>query len=285
METWGSKEMFFRGWILFLLIFGFWKGILYPNPFLEIHFIHVGHGDAIWVKLPNSRNLLIDTGNLSQGSVVADYLKNEGVKKIDHLIITHPHPDHLGGFFVLDSQLEIDKIYGNGLPLDDEVFQEFQHVLQQTGRSVIVIRKNDEIREGDAIFSVLHSGPEMDLTDVNDCSLVLRLKYHSFSALFAGDILSRGQEVLAKQIPDLLKSDLLKVPHHASKDAYYPPFFKLVSPGVSVVTVGPNPYNYPSEETLWRLKEVSGKVYRTDRDGTIVVRVSPDQPYKVTTRK
>lgn len=229
--------------------------------------------------------MLMDSGNLSQGEVVADYLVSQRVKRIHHFVITHPHPDHLGGFFSLSSRFEIENVYDNGQSSDDEIYSEFRKFMMQSGQTVRALNMNDKIVEGEVSLQILHPDSGNLLSGLNNNSVVIRLKYGSFLALFTGDLLIEGQKLLIKKYGNNLDSDLLKAPHHASNASNWEGFFEIVSPEVSIVTVGPNRYGYPSIETLENLKTHSGKVYRTDRKGTIVIKVFPDKRMDIVTQK
>ena len=102
---------------------------LYPSigsgaEYLEMHVIDVGQGDAILVKTPSGNNILVDSGNLSAGYRVRQYLQSHGVSGLDAVIITHMHPDHVGGLFSLVPGLEVKKMYDNGMVLAGDVFGE-----------------------------------------------------------------------------------------------------------------------------------------------------------------
>lgn len=259
------------------IIFAIVLFFLYPSfssggAFLEMHVIDVGQGDAILIKTPSGNNVLVDSGNLSAGYRVRQYLQGHGISVLDAVIITHMHPDHVGGLFSLVPDLAVKKIYDSGaVHTGDDFWDEY-----------IVLTKNLKIQRdvlggGDALsfdpVKMRVLSPSKPLTgDMNADSIVIKICYEKISFLLAADLNKRGEKRLLAGKLDL-RSQVLKVGHHGADDATSGTFLDRVRPLWAVVSVGKDsPKCYPGEKTLELLESVGVNVLRTDRDGTVIVR-------------
>ena len=249
---------------------------------LELHFIDIGYGDAILIKSPAGGYILIDTGYPEAKQKLTSYFKEQGVTELDHLIMTHPHPDHLGNAVAVRKNLKIKRLWDNGQTIDqfDEqltkpMVKEYEERFR--GRSDYrVLKAGDSIRWGDVSLEILWPPDLLSSRDWNSNSLVIMLRYRGFKALLAADFNERGERELLKKGTTNLSSDLLKVGHHGAGDATGPAFVKAVSPRWAVISVGANLRGYPSPLVIRRLEEAGAKVFRTDRDGSISFRYHPD---------
>ena len=255
--------------ILLFLLWPFQARALQP---IEVHFIDVGQGDAILIKGPDGANALIDTGNLSMGCRVETYLRSQGVSRLKALVITHMHPDHVGGIFGLLPGLEVDKIYDNGISLKGNVFwDEYLNLVAELNLPREVLKMDHKLDFGSLFITVLN--PFRPFTgNMNADSIVLVLRYGDMRFLMAGDLNFKGEKRLLEKDVDL-KSNVLKVGHHGACDSTSEAFLERVVPQIAVISVGlDNPHGYPCQETLKRIEKHVPKVYRTDRDKTIVIR-------------
>ena len=290
--SWTATGVLF-GAVLVLILFP-WKG----SHKLTVHFIDVGQGDSALIQTPGGRNVLIDaggwgnetdTGSGAGDQVVAPYLRKAGVRKIDVLLLTHPHEDHCGGASFLIGSFPVGLAVvsplteapgggrwpasgGNGgeIPAGYAVLLE---KMAAAGIPVAAAAAGDVIRlENGLRMEVL--SPERttggSVAAVNDNSLVCRLAYGRRSFLFAGDIEKEAQEELVQRKTDL-KADVLKVPHHGSR-SIVPELLKLVKPEAAVISVGEhNSFGHPAPSTVELLEEVGAGIYRTDLDGAVIV--------------
>jgi len=237
---------------------------------VEIHFIDIGQGDAILVKSERS-NFLIDTGSLANGYRLYDYLLKENVRQFEAIIITHVHQDHIGGLFYVLPKIEVNRIFDNGLSLHgNDLWEEYVSLTGFLNVQRQTLRNRDSIQSGSLKLTVV--SPLKEVTgDLNTDSLVIRLTCGDHTALLAGDLTINGETKLLETGVNL-RSDILKVGHHAACDSSSQQFLDRVAPSVAVISVAePNRFGYPCRETMQRLKESVAQVYRTDRDGTIVI--------------
>ncbi len=244
---------------------------------LEIHFIDVGYGDAILLKSPEGGYSLVDTGPPRAREKLLDYLRDLGIGRLEYLIVTHPHPDHLGNAVAILAEFGDRQLRDNGEKigrfdeiLTREMAEEYERKFRGN-RNYSVLRTGDKIEWDGLSLEVLWPRDLAASEDWNTNSLVLMLRYGDFRALLAGDLNVPGEkQLLAGEGPDL-RADLLKVGHHGAGDAAGDEFLRAVSPRAAVVSVGENPWGYPDEDRLERLEKLGIRLYRTDRDGTIVL--------------
>lgn len=239
---------------------------------LVVHYIDVGQGDAIFIQLSSGENILIDAGDVDKGDIVLNYLRLHQVERIDFLIATHPHSDHIGGMTTIVDALEIGKVY---MPKTTHTTQTYENLLLSIKNKGLKI---SEAKAGvkldtDDLFTAnfvapLGSGYE----SINDYSAVLKLIYKNHSFLFTGDAEDvTGQEILGANTD--IKAQVLDVPHHGSTNSIMSKdFLKAVSPQIAVISLGKdNRYGHPHQEVLHMLDEAGVRVYRTDIDGNIVI--------------
>ena len=244
-----------------------------PNR-LEVAFLDVGQGDAAVVHLPGGKIMVIDAGGTPDGSfdpgerIVAPYLWQRKIKRIDFLISSHYHPDHLQGLFFLLENFEVDRVWVNGDRETD--FSGAERFLLAGGERIRAMNRQDRAVEIEgARLEFLH--PPRAQRDFwgNSASLVLRLTYGAHGFLFCGDIEGLAEEEILKRNSDLTTT-VLKAPHHGSKTSNSVKFVESTRPKFAVFTVrAGGRSNLPNSEVLERYEAIGAKILRTDRDGAI----------------
>lgn len=249
---------------------------------LKLHFINVGEGDAILIQA-NNHNILIDTGNLLSGYKLRDYLAENKVTKIKYLILSHLDADHISGAFFLLPKLEIEQIYDNGQVLDEnDDLQRWYKILLRSKKNYRRLKKGDRLRleniELDVLWPItLNTGSS------NENSLVIKLDYNNFSCLFVGDLIITSEEKLLQEKINL-KSDILKVGHHGFSDATSQKFLEAISPKIAIIsTDSEHKIGAPSPLILELLQKKNIKIYRTDKDGDIIVTINRKGQYSIKT--
>jgi competence protein ComEC len=247
---------------------------------LRLDFFSVGQGEATLVSFPDGRRMLVDgggsyrDGGMDPGErLLAPALWDRGIGRLDYLVLSHPHPDHLKGLLFLARTFPIGEFWESGISDGGNDYLTLKRILAEKG---VPVRRIDAttgpIRVGTAVIELLapsiFSGGAADL---NESSLVFRLRLQDFAVLFTGDIGSEAERILLSN-PAALRCTVLKVPHHGSRASSSTPFLAAASPACALIGAGyENRFHLPSRETLDRLRKQGGRVFRTDLDGTITV--------------
>ncbi|MBM4762358.1 DNA internalization-related competence protein ComEC/Rec2 [Bacillus sp. B15-48] len=287
---WWEKKYFSHSKLLFLFVLPFLPIFIqlvspYLSPYGKIVFVDVGQGDSILIQLPYQRGTyVIDTGGTITFNredwqsrrdayevgkdVLVPYLKSEGIRKIDKLILTHGDMDHIGGAIALISELKIKEIM---LPVASERSEKEIEILEMAMRKKIkveIVGKGHGWYVEDNRFLVL--SPMEELSKKNDGSIVIWAQVGGKTWLFTGDLEQSGEEQLITVFRDL-KVDFLKVGHHGSNSSTSQLFLDTILPEVAVITVGRgNRYGHPHKDVLERLEEGNVEIYRTDQNGAIL---------------
>jgi len=267
--------------------------ILYPLDNLKVNFINVGQGDCILIEAPKKYNILIDGGGTPQSTydvgskIVIPYLRRKGINKINLLVLTHPHLDHLEGLLPVMKEFKVDLVLDSGLICDISEYREFISTIKEKNITYhqakvgdnFVFSKNFEI----LLLNPLYSSNLYKESDFNNASIVVKLFYKNSKFLFTGDI----EETAEKRMliwQNILKSDVLKVAHHGSASSSSLEFVNEVDPIIAVISVGKNQFGHPSPKVIERLEDKNIKVYRTDENGTIIIRTDGKEYWIRTSR-
>jgi len=272
-----------KKFLILFLFFYFSLSISAKEVPLKIHFLDVGEGDSILVEAPTGETLLIDTGNFISGFKVSQYLKEKNIQRLEHLIFTHPHLDHIGGAFLMVQEFSVKDIYDNGenLPKQD-IYRWYEQLVRQRA-GYRVLSGGDELSVGEFELEILWPARPFVFSDFNVNSLVIMIKYNDFRCLLMADATDQIEKTLLKTGRDF-KAEVLKVGHHGAGDASGIEFLQAVSPKIAVISVDrDNIRGYPSAETLERLKKSGSKILRTDQSGTILLTV--DRKGKLTLKE
>jgi competence protein ComEC len=247
-----------------------------PESLLKVHFLDVGQADCILIQGPTGENMLIDAGNNDDADTIISYLYTHGVKRIDVLVGTHPHEDHIGSLDTIIDTFEIGKIYMPKVTHPTKSFEGVLASIQNKGLKITAAVGGTAINFSlNTIVEILApNSPEYD--DLNNYSAVIKLTYGKTSFLFTGDAEDVSENEMLAGGYDL-KADILKVGHHGSNSSTTEAFVTAVKPSYAVISVGRgNDYGHPHEELLSRLSEAGIKVYRTDESGTMVFTADGD---------
>jgi competence protein ComEC len=269
--------------VLSVLFLAFFTVLIsYPFPSvsknLKLTFIDVGQGESILVEFPGRKKMLIDGGGHPEGTfdtgeqVVSPFLWEKGIKKIDYLLLTHAHPDHLNGLKAVATNFKIGEYWEAFSPLESDPYTEFKRSLSSSVSHKRLFRGHSH-QEKKVRIEVLHPEKKEPYLDTisNDHSLVLRLSYDQVSFLLPGDISIDSEEMILGSSGEI-KSQVLKSPHHGSISSSTEAFLNRVSPEIVVISVGENnPYGFPNHEILERYKKIGAKVYRTDIQGAVEI--------------
>lgn len=231
----------------------------------SIHFIDVGQADAALVEC-DGHFMLIDGGNKADSSRIYSVLKNANVAKLDIVVGTHAHEDHIGGIPGAFSYTTADVTLCPVTSYDSEAFNDFARYATEKGGGLTVPSVGDTYELGSAQITILGVNGG---TDTNDTSIVLKITYGEISFLFTGDAEREAEQAILNSGADL-SATVLKVGHHGSETSTTYPFLREISPIYAVISVGEgNSYGHPTEATLSRLRDADVTTYRTDIHGDI----------------
>jgi len=239
---------------------------------LSVYFLDVGQGDSELLVFGN-RTILIDAGETDMGDRVAADLRKLGVTRIDLLVATHPHSDHIGGMVKVLSAFPVGQVLDTGLPSSSPVYEQFLKTIDKKHIPYTLAEQGQTLDVDPALRILVLSPPKERFgDDPNQNSIVLRISYGTINFLFTGD-LGGDAETALMRTGYALEAQILKVGHHGSEYSTSPAFLARVHPEVAVIEVGKdNPYGHPHEKTMKNLENAGITVYRTDRDGTVLVR-------------
>ncbi len=251
---------------------------------LQMFFLDVGQGDSTYVEFHDGTNMLIDGGRhypRDMGTtVVRPFLENRGVDYIDILAATHADSDHIGGLLALPEHFEIGMAVIGAEDNASGLYRELISSLYAWGVPIVRLKKGDVMNYDNGNRTEILNPPDTPPVnwDRNDCSLVMRImRGGSPIVLFMGDAGEKVEAALVEKRDDV-RAAVLKVGHHGSNGATTIPFIEAVAPVYAVISAGErNPFGHPSPAVLERLQQHNVRIYRTDRDAAVIMRVRGDR--------
>jgi len=251
---------------------GYEEEVVLNENTAEIHIIDIGQADAIVVTC-GDRAMLVDAGESDTADVVIDYIDSLGIKQLDKVVATHPHSDHIGG---MEDVLDAIKVKEMVMPYALHETRMYESLLAKIGALEIPIHEpepGETVQFGDAKLFMLSPAPETEWEEVNNESIVFIFEYNGVRMLFTGDAETEAENVILEKGYDI-DCDLMKVGHHGSKTSSGERFLDAVSPDYGFVTceVGSKD-NLPVESVLDRYRQRDCTLYRTDRNGTIIISI------------
>ena len=245
-------------------------------PGLNVYFLSVGQGDSEYIELPNGQNVLIDGGpDSSETGVLAQFLAQKKVTRINHVVMTHPHADHYKGLKYIFSNLKVDNFYDTRMDnTGTSVDEALRAQAKSLGINLVYPAPGDSLSwgPGGVEAKVFNSCPQPvssgDGKAVNNCSITIRLAYQDASLLFVGDAQDEVEAEMVAAFGSGLRSDVLKVGHHGSAHSSSALFLEAVQPRRAYIEVGHNNYGHPTQNALSRLLKAGAKIFRTDLDGS-----------------
>lgn len=239
---------------------------------LKVHYFNVGQGDSILIQV-NNKNLLIDGGSKDKESQLIKDLKDFSVKKLDYVITTHPHEDHIGGMGQVIKNFDIGKFYAPKVTSNTKTFEYMVNQLNNKNLKINIIKPGmgSDIDLGKNTKVEIFSPNSSSYDNLNNYSPIIKISYKETSFLFTGDAEKLSEkEVLEKGYA--IQSDVLKIGHHGSSSSTSKEFLNKVNPKMAVISVGKNnDYGHPHKETISSLKNKGIKYFRTDEEGTITL--------------
>ena len=238
-----------------------------PDGEMEVHFIDVGQADCALLS-SGGHFMLIDGGNNDDAEHIVTYLQNAGVKKLDLVVGTHPHEDHIGSLDAAIEAFDIGAVYMPDVSADTETYRDVLDAVKGKGLQVQHPVPGDVLDFNGLPVEIF--GPVKEYSNLNNHSIVLRVSVGETAFLFTGDVEIEGEYDILEQGFDI-SADVLKVSHHGSSGSSVEEFLAYTDADYAVISVGEeNIYDHPEAVTLKRLQNYGMEIYRTDEQGTIV---------------
>lgn len=252
-----------------------------PNN-VRVTFFDVGQGDASLIITPNNEDVLIDGGpNNNVVQKLGEYLPYTD-RKIEYIILTHPHADHLDGLLEVLNRYEVGEVIMTGVSYGTADYEKFRQQIEAKKITLKLIEQPQKILIDGLTLDILT--PEKTLNNLaienlNNSSIVFKMIYGSTTAMFTGDY--ENEETLVKNSSTTLKSDVLKVGHHGSTNANNRQFLEAVAPELAIISVGVNnTYGLPNYRSIFYLEQLKSQIFRTDISGDIKL-ISDGQKFRL----
>jgi competence protein ComEC len=255
---------------------------------MKVIFIDVGQGDSTLVILPNGKSILIDGGERDMGQVVLSTIKTMHVAKIDAIVATHPHADHIGGLITVMNQLPVDKVIDSGQDYTTNTYFDYLDAIDKHKISYQSVHDGDMVVLDQSVKIEVFNPPNPLINgsddDISNNSVVLKMTYGNFSIVFPGDLKEAGEARLAGK---KLDANVVLAAHHGSGHSNSIPFLRAASPETVIIYAGANnPYGFPSQQALSNFGTINVKhIFRTDIDGSVVLTTNGSRQYTMQTSK
>ncbi|ACB85687.1 stalk domain-containing protein [Natranaerobius thermophilus] len=236
---------------------------------LTAHFIDVGQGDAIFLEAPCDSHILVDGGLELESQPVVNYLEELGINKIEKVVATHPHQDHIGGLIDVYQNFDVKTTYDSGYEHDTLTYEKYYEIANDVS-NFKTARQGDKL-EIDSLGAEFIHPPQGHTGEVHDLNLVLEVEFKNQSLLLTGDAEKDTEQMIIERASDI-SSEILKIGHHGSYTSSSEEFLEAVDPEAAVIQVGEdNQYGHPHDQVLERLAEQNIEIYRTDYHDDIVM--------------
>ncbi|WP_084787621.1 DNA internalization-related competence protein ComEC/Rec2 [Anaerobacillus alkalidiazotrophicus] len=294
VEKMKSLNHLIKSCSIFIMILLFHWHLPYLSNEGEITMIDVGQGDSIYIELPRRKAVyIIDTGGNVElrfrpewqqrekifdvgQDVLVPFLKAKGVRKIDKLILSHGHFDHIGGAEALMGEVPVRNLLYSAPP-ETEFEKNLLQGFDEIGTNITIVKKGDYWKRGIYEFFILSANRVT--TNINDRSIVLFTRIGGKNWLFTGDLEAEGESRMVADFPDI-NVDILKVGHHGSNTSTTDALLKVTNPKYALISVGQNNrYGHPNQEVINRLEERNVKILRTDQLGAIRYRFKGEKGF------
>lgn len=244
-----------------------------PEKYMKVHYIDVGQGDCSLIVC-DGKTMLIDAGENGNETKVLDYLREQNIGKLDYIIASHQHSDHIGGLPEVLDEIGADILIMPRLTKEqtptNSTYTAFLKAIKNSGVKTVASEVGAKYTLGSAEFEIL--GPVTnDAEDINSMSVVVKLTYGENTFLFTGDAEKDEEREIIATGADL-DCDVLKVGHHGSGTSSCTDWLDAVTPEICVIQVGAdNDYGHPHKNIVERLAKYADEIYRNDLCGDIII--------------
>lgn len=247
-------------------------------------------GDSTLIKTPDGKVMLVDGSMTDCGDQILKYLKTMGIKKIDAIVASHPHIDHIGGLPAIIKELQVDKVYRSELEYPTGANGNFLQAVKDKGIETIILKDGMSFDFGDTKVQVFNPAPGIEYPKsypssstqfINDNSLVLKMTYKDSALLLPGDLYITGEKNLLDRHRNDIQADILKIPHHGHNTSSSPDFISAVKPQIAVAEFE----RLASLDIYNAYRRKDAKTYITEIDGNVKVVANGTKQYEIVTEK
>ncbi len=244
-----------------------------PGGRVFLTVLDVGKADSLIITTPNDRTMLIDAGEKNAFPVIREALERMSIEKLDVVVATHPHADHIGGMAQVIDAYDVGVVYAPDVSSDTATYEGFIRALAAKNIKLNEAKAGVEIPFDPDVKIETLAPLNYDYNNMNDCSAVLKLTFGQTTFLLAGDAEKDAEDDMLKAYTSgELKADVLKVAHHGSSTSSTNRFLSAISPSIAVISTAPESgSSTPHKDVIERLTNLGCEILRTDRDGTITI--------------
>ncbi len=247
---------------------------------VEVTYIDVGQGDSSFIDIKDGPKILIDAGPNAGGEAVLDFLKTKGIQKIDYVIATHPHEDHIGKMSEVLNNFEVGTFYMPEVATTTKTFDNMLDAIKNNGCNAKYAKQGENIIDSQDVKLTVVAPVSDSYEDLNNYSVMLKLTYKNSSFLFTGDAEELSEYEILQSDADI-RADILKVAHHGSSTSSCEEFLRKVAPRVGIISCGfDNSYGHPHKETIDTFNKLIIEYFLTNGKGNISV-VSNGENYQI----
>jgi competence protein ComEC len=240
--------------------------------------LDVGQGDAVLLRLTNGSHVLVDAGPKAFGydagkRVLVPFLRRQGISRLDAVVLSHPHSDHIGGLEAVMEEVEVNALYEADTTIASRLHYGLRLAARRHGVPVVTVGRGDNISpDPNARVYIVHPGADDRISqNLNNASLCLKVLIGRTSIFFSGDAEDDAEAEMTRRYGGFLSSDILKAGHHGSSTSTGAPFLDSITPKIALISVGAqNKFGHPSPDVVRLLQTRHITVLRTDREGALV---------------
>lgn len=242
------------------------------NKDLKVYFLDVGQGDSEYIKIPGGYDILIDGGPDNKVLNELGKVMEINDHEINLIVLTHPHADHITGLIDILDRYKVDEIWESGVDYPSAIYDAFKSKIKEKNISDIDVIAEEQKNINNVQFKVIYplsSLQNKTINNINNSSVITKLNYNKFNALFLGD----AEKDTQKQILNKLSTTtVVKVAHHGSINGLFEDLYKITRPAIAIISVGvKNTYGHPAPSTIKLLQQYAIRIYRTDQNSTIEI--------------